>query len=275
MDFSNIATVNFSKIIVPTIVIAFLCAIESLLSVTVADGITKTTSNYNQELKGQGIANICSSLLGGLPATGAIARTSASIDSGAKSCLAGIFHAVFMFIMYFALMGVVKFIPLCTLSAVLINVAINICNTKLFIKMAKFGIRDGIVLIFTMLLTLFLDLTYGVLGGVALTIIINIQNIKEGFKMNVTNEENKANIKITGAVFFLTINKLIDEIHKQVKEVDDVIIDLSLVKRIDCTSIEKLAKTCSTLMVQGKALMIIGYNDRIGKRIENYYQFMM
>jgi SulP family sulfate permease len=102
---------------VPAIVIAFLCAIESLLSATVASGMTGTTFNPNQELVGQGVANVFSSLLGGLPATGAIARTAASIENGAKSSLAGVFHAVFVMALYFLLMGVVKFIPLAVFSA--------------------------------------------------------------------------------------------------------------------------------------------------------------
>ena len=112
IDFSLVGNLQFSSLITPAIVIAFLCAIESLLSATVAGGMTGTTFNPNQELVGQGVANICSSLLGGLPATGAIARTAAGIENGAKSPLTGMFHAVFVLIMYFDLMGVLGFIPL-------------------------------------------------------------------------------------------------------------------------------------------------------------------
>ena len=132
IDFSSIESVKFSALIVPAIVIAFLCAIESLLSATVAAGMTNTSFNTNQELVGQGVANIFSSLLGGLPATGAIARTAAGIENGAKSPLTGVFHAVFVLLMYFALMDVVKYIPLCVFSAILISVAINMSRFKLF-----------------------------------------------------------------------------------------------------------------------------------------------
>jgi hypothetical protein len=152
VDFGDIGDVKFSALIVPSIVIAFLCAIESLLSATVAAGMTGTAFDANQELVGQGAANICSSLLGGLPATGAIARTAASIENGAQSPFAGIFHAVFLLVMYFALMGVMQYIPLAVFSAILISVAINMSRFPLFAKLSRFGIRDSIILLVTFVL---------------------------------------------------------------------------------------------------------------------------
>ncbi len=296
MDFTKITSVNFGAIIVPSIVIAFLGAIESLLSVTVADGMAKTTSDYNQELKGQGVANICSTLLGGLPATGAIARTSANINSGAKSSLSGMFHAIFILIMFFLLIDVVKLIPLCTLAAVLINVSISICNTKLFSKLARFGVRDGIVLIITMLLTVFFDLTYGVIGGFILTLFLNIKNLKTKFSYEIeqednnesqiadtttekevalTEQENKKVIKVKGPIFFLNINKIINEINLQLKESNDIVLDLQDVSSIDCTSIEKLAKLDSSINVVGKNLTLINYTEKIGQRLQKYYTYLM
>lgn len=275
LDFSQITNVNFGAIIVPAIVIAFLGAIESLLSVTVADGMAKTTSDYNQELKGQGIANIFSTLLGGLPATGAIARTSANINSGAKSSLSGIFHAIFMLIMFFLLINVVKLIPLCTLSAVLINVSIAICNTKLFSKLSRFGKRDGTILIVTMLLTVFFDLTYGVIGGFILTLILNIKNLKTKFYYTTENIENKVIIKVKGPLYFLTINKVINEITNQLKDNSDIVLDLQDALSIDCTSIEKLAKIDSSINVIGKNLTLINYTEKIGERLQKYYTYLM
>ena len=275
LDFSLITKVNFGAIIVPSIVIAFLGAIESLLSVTVADGMAKTTSDYNQELKGQGIANIFSTLLGGLPATGAIARTSANINSGAKSSLSGIFHSIFMLIMFFLLINVVKLIPLCTLSAVLINVSIAICNTKLFSKLSRFGKRDGIVLIVTMLLTVFFDLTYGVIGGFILTLILNIKNLKNSFSYITEKTENQVIIKVKGPLYFLTINKVITEINNQLKNTNDIVLDLQEALSIDCTSIEKLAKIDSSINVIGKNLTLINYTEKIGERLQKYYTYLM
>ncbi len=290
MDFTKITNVNFGAIIIPSIVIAFLGAIESLLSVTVADGTAKTTSDYNQELKGQGIANICSTLLGGLPATGAIARTSANINSGAKSSLSGMFHAIFILIMFFLLIDVVKLIPLCTLSAVLIHVSIAICNTKLFSKLARFGLRDGIVLIVTMLLTVFFDLTYGVIGGFVVTLILNIKNLKnklsytieeENIENTIPNEEialtsnKKVIIKIKGSIFFLNINKIINEINTCLKTCSEIVLDLENTNNIDCTAIEKLAKLDTTINLIGKNLTLVNYTEKVGQRLQKYYTYLM
>lgn len=174
IDFASFADVKWTKLITPVIVIAFLCAIESLLSATVADSMANTKSNPNQELVGQGVANIFSSLFGGLPATGAIARTAANIKGGAKSPLAGIFHAIFLLLMYLILMPIVKYIPLASLASVLIMVAVNMSNFKGFFRLMKFSVIDTIILIVTCLLTVFFDLTYGVIGGLILTVILMI-----------------------------------------------------------------------------------------------------
>ena len=264
-DFSGIQNLNFLNIIVPTIVIAFLGGLESLLSATVADGMTKLKSNYNQELIGQGIGNIGSIMLGGLPATGAIARTSANINSGAKSSLAGAFHAVFLLIMYFALMQVIKFIPLCALAAVLINVSINICNPKLFVKLSSFGIRDVIVLYVTMLLTVFFDLTYGVLGGFAFAIILNVKNVKIG--LNIVKNEENSNLKYTlnGSLYFFNVSKLINLIKNDYIEQTEVIIDVQNLNNIDLTAVEKLSSL-------GIKISLENASDAILNRFNKYYQ---
>lgn len=270
INFENIFNVNFLSLIAPIVVIAFLGALESLLSATVADGMTKLKSNFNQELIGQGVANVASSFLGGLPATGAIARTSANVESGAKSSLAGVFHAVFLLIMYFLLMGVVKFIPLCTLAAVLINVSINICNPKLFIKMTKVGLRDLVVLLSTMLLTVFFDLTYGVIGGLALAFILNIQNIVKPFKIQTIDGV----IKISGPLYFLTINKLISHVNKEVDNLETLVLDFDEVNRIDATSIEKIAKLFNLIIANNKSIEFINCNDKVKNKLDKHLAFM-
>ena len=265
ISFSGIENLNFLNIIVPTIVIAFLGGLESLLSATVADGMTKLKSNYNQELIGQGLGNIGSILLGGLPATGAIARTSANINSGAKSSLAGAFHGIFLLIMYFLLMSVIKFIPLCALAAVLINVSINICNPKLFAKLSTFGYRDSLVLFATMLLTVFFDLTYGVLGGFALAIILNAKNLKIGLKI-VKNEENSTlNYALTGSLYFFSVNKLVSQIKNDFNGHSDVVIDAKNLANLDLTAVEKLSSL-------GVKITLENASESIQNRFNKYYQ---
>ncbi|MDE5990500.1 MAG: STAS domain-containing protein [Clostridia bacterium] len=270
-DFSQIANVKVGSLIVPSIVIAFLCAIESLLSASVASGLTNTPYNPNQELLGQGMANICSSLLGGLPATGAIARTVAGIENGAKSPLTGVFHSVFVLIMYFALMSVLKFVPLAVFSAILISVAINMSRFPLFFKMCKFGKRDVAVLIITCVLTVVFDLTYGVIGGIVLALLVNVQNLR--IKLTVENSEEECpTLIVNGTLYFINVNKFIDVLNKEFELKNEVIVDLSGVKRIDSTSLEKIVKLNRAIKAQGKSLELVGYNDRIRARLDKYFK---
>ena len=271
VDFSAISSVKFSALLVPAIVIAFLCAIESLLSATVAAGMTGTNFDANQELVGQGAANIFSSLVGGLPATGAIARTAASIENGAKSPLAGIFHALFLLVMYFVLMNVMKFIPLAVFSAILISVAINMSRFPLFIKLAKFGVRDVIILIVTCVLTVIFDLTYGVIGGVIVTFIANAKNLSIGLKTEKDETGDSPVVKTKGTLFFLNANKLIDELSKAFDGAQTVTLDMCELERVDETALEKLATFNRKMQSQGKTLKFASCNPKTQKRFDKFF----
>lgn len=274
IDFSSIGSVKFSALIVPAIVIAFLCAIESLLSATVASGMTNTTFDANQELVGQGVANIFSSLLGGLPATGAIARTAAGIENKAKSPLTGMFHAIFVLVLYFALMDVVKFIPLAVFSAILMSVAINMSRFKLFAKLTTFGVRDVIILIVTCALTIIFDLTYGVIAGVLVTLALNAKNIKTGLTLEKDESTEKTVIKAKGTLFFLNANKLSDMLSREFEGADEVTVDMSEIKRIDETALEKIVALNRKIKAQGKSLELVGYNDKIRARLDKFFKVL-
>ena len=273
VDFNLFGSINFGALVVPAIVIAFLCAIESLLSATVASGMTNTTFDTNQELVGQGVANICSSLVGGLPATGAIARTAASIENGAKSPLAGMFHSVFVLILYFALMGVVKYIPLAVFSAILMSVAINMSRFPLFFKLAKFGIRDSIILFVTCVLTVVFDLTYGVLGGVAITFALNAKNLKIRTKLEIEGVEEKF-IKIDGALYFINANKIVEKIAIESQNAESLTVDLSKTSSIDQTALEKLANLNKKLKAKNKTLTLQNANPKTQSRIDKFYNVL-
>ncbi|MBE7094081.1 MAG: SulP family inorganic anion transporter [Clostridiales bacterium] len=271
INFGKISEVNFGALIVPSIVIAFLCAIESLLSATVAAGMTGTTFDANQELIGQGVANIGSSLLGGLPATGAIARTAASIENGAKSPLAGIFHALFLLVMYFALMGVLQYIPLTVFAAILISVSINMSRFPLFFKLTRFGVRDGIILLATFALTVVFDLTYGVLGGVAITFLLNIKNCKIGLKIDKQDSAESTTLSIRGALFFLNANKLVDAIANELSPVNELTVDFTALQSIDETAMEKLKGIDKKAKSQGKTLQLINMNADMVAKFNKFY----
>jgi SulP family sulfate permease len=273
IDLSGIASVNFGKLVVPAVIIAFLCAIESLLSATVADGMTGTEHNPNQELIGQGVANIASSLCCGLPATGAIARTAAGINNGAKSPLTGIFHALFLLVMYVVLMPVVRYIPLTGLAAILITVSINMANFRVFARLATFGVRDGIVLATTCLLTVFFDLTYGVIGGFILCTIINLGNILRPAKIAEEQPMDDGIVaRIEGRVCFMSINRLHDYAAKKAEEHGSVTLDMANVDRIDVTSAERLAKLEKKLRSRGKALSLANSAAAVEKRYNRFVE---
>ncbi|MBQ7760540.1 MAG: SulP family inorganic anion transporter [Clostridia bacterium] len=267
IDFSMISNVKIPSLIVPAIVIAFLCAIESLLSATVASGMTGTSFDANQELIGQGVANICSSLVGGLPATGAIARTAAGIENGSKSPLTGVFHAIFLLIMYFALMSVVGFIPLAVFSAILISVAINMSRFKLFCKLSAFGIRDSIILIVTCALTIIFDLTYGVIGGIVITLLANIGSFRRGLSLEVDG----TSIKAKGSINFVNVNKILKACASMSEE-KEITIDFTSVERIDETALEKLASLNRSMNKEERTLLLINFSQRVQNRYDRFFK---
>ena len=271
IDLGNISSLDFSALIVPALVIAFLCAIESLLSATVAAGMTGVPFDANQELIGQGGANIFSSLFGGLPATGAIARTAAAIENGARTPLAGMFHSVFILIMYFLLMDVVQYIPLAVFSAILISVAINMSRFRLFGKLMRFGRRDVTILLTTCVLTVLFDLTYGVIGGIALTFLLNIKNIRTGIRIEKAEEDDaSATLTVSGALFFLNANKLTDAITEAFLHTACVTVDMSGLSSLDETALEKLSAAKKQAAKENKTLIFEKYNKKIEGRVNKF-----
>lgn len=169
-----------AKVLVPdALTIALLAAIESLLCAVVADGMTGYRHRSNTELIGQGIANLGSVFFGGIPATGAIARTATSIKSGAKSPLAGILHGIFVWLFMFFLASLIVKIPLATLAGILIVVAWNMSEIEHFRGLLKAPRSDVAVLLSTFLLTVLVDLTVAVQVGVVLAAILFIKRISE------------------------------------------------------------------------------------------------
>ena len=155
--------------------IAILAAIESLLSCVVSDKMINDTHNPNTELMAQGLGNIASGLFGGIPATGAIARTSANVKNGGRSPISGMVHAVVLLLVLLFLMPLAKFIPMPVIAAVLLMVAYNMCEYKHFIKICKTAKKtDVIVLIVTFALTIVFDLVVAICVGLALALIFYI-----------------------------------------------------------------------------------------------------
>ena len=160
------------NLIGPAIVIALLGGIESLLSAVVADGMTNSRHNSNKELIGQGIANIITPLFGGIPATGAIARTATNIKNGAVSPLSGMIHGIVVLLVLFIFAPYASHIPLATLAPVLMIVAWNMSERHVFSYILKTKTSDSLVLVVTFLLTVFVNLTTAVEVGLLLSVIL-------------------------------------------------------------------------------------------------------
>lgn len=163
----------------PAFVIAMLGAIESLLSAVVADGMSGSRHNSNRELVGQGIANIAAPLFGGIPATGAIARTATNIRSGAASPLSGVIHGVVVFLILLLFAPYASSIPLAAMAPILMVVAWNMSERKQFLKLLKLKTGDSLVMFITFLLTIFADLTVAVEAGLVLAVILFVKRMGE------------------------------------------------------------------------------------------------
>jgi SulP family sulfate permease len=159
---------NVQHLFQPSLTIALLAAIESLLCAVVADGMIDDRHDSNQELMAQGIANIFSPLFGGIAATGAIARTATSIKSGARTPIAGIIHALTLLAIILAAAPLARFIPLAVLSAVLVTVAIHMGEWHNFARLPKWPHSDSLVFLSVFGLTVIVDLTVGVEVGMVL-----------------------------------------------------------------------------------------------------------
>jgi len=175
----NITLERIQLLIGPAFVIAMLGGIESLLSAVVADGMTNSKHHSNRELVGQGIANIVTPLFGGIPATGAIARTATNIKTGAVSPMSGIIHGVFVLLTLLLLAPYASHIPLASMAPVLMVVAWNMSEQKHFAHIVKLKSGDSLVLIITFLLTVFTSLTLAVEVGLVLAVVLFAKRMSE------------------------------------------------------------------------------------------------
>lgn len=184
----HLPNVNFAlirELISPAFTIAILAGIESLLSAVVSDGMIGDTHKSNAELVGQGLGNIFSGLFGGIPATGAIARTAANVKNGGRTPIAGITHCITLTIILVVLMPLASLIPMTTLAAVLLVVAWNMADWKSFARLCKTAPKsDIIVLVATFLLTVFFDLVVAIEVGVVLAAMLFMKRMSETADVN-------------------------------------------------------------------------------------------
>jgi SulP family sulfate permease len=183
----NMATIN--RLLPSAFTIAVLGAIESLLSATVADGVTGSKTNSNTELIGQGIANITVPFFGGIPVTGAIARTMTNITNGGRTPVAGVVHALVLLLIYLFLMPLINYIPMACLAAVLMVVAYNMSGWRTIVGIFHAPKSDIWVLMVTFLLTVIFDLTIAIELGLLLAVVLFMRRVMENTEIKVYSEQ--------------------------------------------------------------------------------------
>lgn len=263
--------------------IAILAAIESLLSAVVADGMAGTKHKPNTELLAQGIANIASPLFGGLPATGAIARTATNIKAGAISPISGIMHAVWLFAFMLLLAPFIVKVPLAALSAILIVVAWNMSEIKHIRSIMKAPRADRVVLFVTFALTVLVDLNVAIQAGIALASVLFIHSMMESVKIHSYEDEDEENddpdatskkiipsdvevYEIKGPLFFGVAEKLLDILSLFQEKPRVFILRLRYVPMIDSAGLHALEMLLEQLHEQDATLILSGVN----KNVHNY-----
>jgi SulP family sulfate permease len=286
---------NLQLLIQPAFTIALLAAIESLLCAVVADGMVDDRHDSNQELMAQGLANIVSPLFGGIAATSAIARTATNVKSGARTPVAGVIHALTLLVIILAAAPLAKFIPLATLSAVLVNVALHMGEWHNFGRLLKWPLSDAFVFLVAFGLTVIIDLTVAVEIGMVLAAILFIKRASETTQITAVDESTETEgshhslvgkeipqgvmvYRIFGAFFFGAADKLESALKRLKQEPDVLILRMRKVLAMDATGLNALEDLYERLHRKGKHMVLsgahtqpllvmekAGFLDRIGR----------
>lgn len=261
------------------ITVALLAAVESLLSAVVADSMSGTKHNSNVELTAQGIANIASPLFGGIPATGAIARTATNIRAGARTPLAGVIHAVTLLVILVAAAPLARYVPLATLSAVLFVVAYNMGEWKEIGTIIRLSTADIAVWVVTFALTVLADLTVAVEVGIILAALLYIYRISQTTTVSPVTEEYirdgrqhvlqdkqvpwyVAILRIHGPFLFGTTDKLAEATADLSAFPTVVIVRLRNMTALDATGLHALEVFAGRLRKSGRTLLLCGARDQ-------------
>ena len=281
---------TIKSLVSPAITIAILGAIESLLSATVADGVIGDHHDSNTELVAQGLANIASPLFGGIPATGAIARTMTNINNGGKTPVAGIIHAVVLLLIFLFLMPLAKFIPMACLAGVLVVVSYGMCGWRSFLELMKNPKSDVTVLLITFFLTIIFDLTIAIEVGLIIACLLfmkrmsettDVKAITEEIDLNQDAEFSTGNLdhliipqgvevyEINGPYFFGAGNKF-EEIMASFGDRPKVrIIRMRKVPFVDSTGIHNLTNLCEMSKKEGIQIVLSGVREKVNGQLEH------
>lgn len=279
---------GLKSLIGPAATIAILGAIESLLSATVADGVTGDKHDSNQELIGQGLANIASPIFGGIPATGAIARTMTNINNGGRTPVAGIVHAIVLLLIFLFLMPLAQYIPMPCLAGVLVIVSYNMSGWRTFKELLSNPRADVLVLLLTFFLTVIFDLTVAIEVGLLIACLLFMKRMAESTQISVITDDLDPNkesdielheehltipkqvevYEINGPYFFGIANKFEEEMIRIGDRPKIRIIRMRKVPFIDSTGIHNLANLCRMSQKEKITIVLSGVNSHVHATLE-------
>jgi len=259
----------------PALTIALLAAIESLLCAVVADGMIGDRHDSNTELVAQGLANIGSALFGGIPATGAIARTATNVKNGGRSPVAGLVHAATLLAIILLAAPLAAHIPLATLSAVLVMVAVNMGEWRLLVELRRWPKSDAAVFLASFGLTVLVDLVVAVEVGMVMAAVLFIKRISETTQITAVDERSEEDTprhslvgkevpkevmvyRIFGAFFFGAADKLETALKRVGQEPEVLILHMRKVMAMDATGLNALENLHHKLRARGRHLILSG-----------------
>lgn len=268
----SISLAKFQAILPSAFTIAFLAGIEALLSAVVADGMIGSRHRSNQELVGQGVANIASALFGGLPATGAIARTATNIRAGALTPVAGMLHALFLLLFILFATNLMAFVPMAALAAILFMVAWGMSEHERFIGLLRMPNGDRAVLLLTFGLTVLVDLTTAIAVGVTLASLLFMLRMSETVQIDADAEGDEDEdihqrdvlpagvevFRIDGPVFFGIASELLDTLRRIGQTPRVIILRMRRVPMFDASGVTTIAEIVRRSTSAGTQIILSG-----------------
>ena len=287
-SFPEISLAKITAVLPSAFTIAFLAGIEALLSAVVADGMTGTRHRSNQELIGQGVANLGSAFFGGLPATGAIARTATNIRSGAKTPVAGILHAVFLLLFILFATDLMAFVPMAALAAILFMVAWGMSEYERFIALLRMPNSDRAVLLLTFGLTVLVDLTVAIGVGVTLASLLFMARMAESVEVDSSGSQDidldsedvhqrdtlpkgVEVFRITGPFFFGVAGELLDTLRRVGQSPKVIILRMRLVPLLDSSGVQALEEFIEQAHIAGAKVVLSGVQAQPQSMLERVH----
>ena len=274
---------DLTTYIVPALVIALLGSVESLLSAVVSDGMIGGAHRSNTELIAQGLANIMTPFFGGIPATGAIARTATNVENGGRTPISGIAHSLTLLLIMLFFMNYAKLIPMSVLAGILIVVAFNMSEYKSFFSILKGSAYDYSVLLSTFVLTILVDLTVAIQVGIVLSSLLFMKRMADVGKHEivVSNDEDDienyeklpkdiAVYEIGGPLFFASAKQYAELIKQRGVSAKILIIRMRHVSFIDATALHNFHETIKLLKENGTIVVTSGTNNEVFEALKKH-----